>query len=173
MNDFSKEFLGKRHELMAFIFGLVRDWHVAEDIFQEVWVRLAATRERGTAIEDQAQWCRKVAKNLVVDHWRRQRDARVVADSTLLEFADFVELAFEENPSTLTPDRLQALNDCVSVLPEKSRRLLSLRYEEDMSLAGVAETVGQSPAAVIKALLRLRQTLALCVQRKLRLEGLG
>lgn len=170
MNDYSKEFLARRHELMALIYGLVRDWHVAEDLFQEVWVRLANARQRGMVIEDQARWCRKVAKNLVVDHWRRQRDARVIADSALLEFAEFAAQAFEESPTTLSHARLEALNECVLGLSERSRRLLVLRYEEQRSLGDVAAATGQSLAAVVKALYRLRQALARCVRHKLCLE---
>ena len=70
-------------------------------------------------------------------------------------------------------ERQQALNSCLEALPEKSRRLLALKYEECYSLDRIAQSVEQSTAAVIKALLRLRQALAGCVQKKLKLSELG
>ena len=47
----SSEFLAGRHELMAFVYGLVRDPQAAEDIFQEVWIRLAEAAEQETVAD--------------------------------------------------------------------------------------------------------------------------
>jgi len=171
--EITTEFLSSRQQLMAFIYGLVRDPQAAEDMFQETWLKLANALQAGTVIQSQAKWCRTVAKNLVLQHWRQQRNAKVVADSSLLEFLDFVELAFEENPWKGTSDRQQALNDCVAALPEKSQRLLTLKYTEGHSIQEIASVLQQSMAAVVKALLRLRQALSICVEKKLKLGELG
>jgi len=171
--EITTEFLASRQRLMSFIYGLVRDPQAAEDIFQETWLKLANAVQQGTVIHQPAKWCRKVAKNLVLQYWRQQRNAKVVADSSLLEFLEFVDLAFEENALEQTSDRQQALNDCVAVLPPKSRRLLALKYDDGYSLEKIAQVAEQSTAAVIKALLRLRQALASCVEKKLRLSELG
>jgi RNA polymerase sigma-70 factor (ECF subfamily) len=171
--EITTEFLANRRQLMSFIYGLVRDPQVAEDIFQETWLKLANAIQQGTVIQQPLKWCRKVSKNLVLQHWREQRNAKVVADSSLLEFLEFVDMAFDEGVHSQTNDRQQALNDCVAVLPPRSRRLLDLKYEEGYSLDKIAQVAEQSTAAVIKALLRLRQALAICVQKKLRLGELG
>jgi len=171
--EITTEFLANRQRLMSFIYGLVRDPQAAEDIFQETWLKLANAVQQGMVIHQPAKWCRKVAKNLVLQYWRQQRNAKVVADSSLLEFLEFVDLAFEENALEQTSDRQQALNDCVAVLPPKSRRLLALKYDDGYSLERIAQVAEQSTAAVIKALLRLRQALASCVEKKLRLSELG
>src|SRR5262245_24175721 len=110
--EITTEFLTGRKALMSFIYGLARDPQVAEDIFQETLLKLANALQQGTQIESQAKWCRKVAKNLVLQHWRQQKNSKVLADSSLIEFLDFVELAFEENFYEKTSDRQQALNDC-------------------------------------------------------------
>jgi RNA polymerase sigma-70 factor, ECF subfamily len=164
------EFIRDRHRLGAFVNGLLRDPHAAEDLLQEVWVRLAAEVERGTALENQAAWCRAVARNLIRRHWERQQSAKVVADSLVLEaFLERVEQAFAEleDAQDERAARQQALEDCVAALPEKSRRMLSLRYEARASVEEVARTGGQTFDAVTKALYRLRLSLAGCVERKL------
>lgn len=170
--ELATEFIANRHVLMSFIAGLVRDAHEAEDIFQEVWLRLARADEQGVAIENQLKWCRGVAKNLILHYWRDTRNAKVIADSELLQFLDYVERAYEEGevtPESWT-DRQQALRDCVSGLPEKSRQLLKLKYDEGCSVAQICERLGKSSAAVVKALLRLRAALAVCVEKKVRLQ---
>ena len=172
--ELATEFLANRHVLMSFISGLVRDVHEAEDIFQEVWIRLANTSEKGLVIENQLKWCRGVAKNLILHYWRDHRTAKVIADSELLAFLNYAELAYEEKE--ITPenwnDRQQALHDCVHGLPEKSRQLLRLKYDEQCSIAEICARLGRSSAAIVKALLRLRAALAVCVEKKLRLQQL-
>ncbi len=153
---------------MAFIYWLVRDPHTAEDIFQEVWIKLLEALEAGTDIEDQAKWCRGVAKNLVLHYWRDQRDGKVVPDSELI---DKVEIAFAESDYPDWTDRKEALNQCLNKLPQKSRQLLSLRYEGGKSIEQVAGEVNQSTSSVIKALLRLRQALRQCIDRRMKITA--
>lgn len=169
------QFLADRHRLMSFIEGLLRDSAVSEDVFQEVWLKLARTLEKGIEIQDQGKWCRKVAKNLILQHWRERRNSKIVVDSTLLEFVDFVDRAFDENAALhdYRPERQQALSECLKVLPEKSKTLIALKYEQGCSLEYIGRKVEQSTDSVIKALLRLRQALAICVQKKLKLQELG
>ena len=169
------QFLADRHRLMAFIHGLLRDPQTAEDVFQEVWLKLSTELEKGTEIQNPPAWCRTVARNLILMHWRSRKSARVVVDSTLIEFLDFVEQAFAENEELdeTGPARQRALAECLRPLPEKSRRLLALKYEQALPLKEIAGAVGQSVEAVIKALVRLRQALAACVEKKLKLEEAG
>lgn len=164
------EFIHDRHRLGAFVTGLLRDAHVAEDVLQEVWVRLAAEVEKGTRLDNQAAWCRGVARNLVRRHWEQQQSAKVVADSAALEtFLDRMELAFAEVDDA--PEdwaaRQQALDECVAALPERSRQMLTLRYESRASMDEVARAMGQTFESVTKTLYRVRRALLECVERKL------
>ena len=165
------EFIHDRHRLGAFVGGLLRDAHAAEDVIQEVWVRLAAEIQKGTVIENQPAWCRGVARNLILKHWRTQQTAKVVANSEVMEaFLEQVEAAFTESDHDEADEwqrRQQALDDCVAGLPEKSRRMLSLRYEARKSVEEVAKATGQTFDGATKALYRLRQALTDCVERKL------
>ena len=151
------EFIGDRHRLGAFVNGLLRDSHAAEVV-------------KGTRLESQPAWCRGVARMLVLRHWERQKSAKVVADSAILEaFLERVERAFAEteNATDEWAARQSALDECVSALPERSRRMLSLRYEERAPMDEVARAMGQTFDAVTKALYRVRQALLDCVARKL------
>ncbi len=165
------EFIRQRQPLSAFVYGLLRDSHLAEDVLQEVWVRLAAEVGKGTRIENQGAWCRGMARNLVLRHWERQRTSKVVADSELLaKFLDRVEEAFAEDDQTTDEwaVRQAALDECVANLPERSRHLLTLKYEQRVSIEEIALALDFAFEAVTKALYRLRRALLECVERKIR-----
>ncbi len=168
-------FLADRHRLMAFIYGLLREAQTSEDIFQEVWLKLHAELAKGTVIQNPPAWCRTAARNLILTHWRTKQNSKVRVDSTLIEFLDCVEEAFGEDDllDDSGQDRRQALGECLRALPEKSRRMLVLKYEHELPLKDIAAKVGHSSDAVIKALLRLRMALGSCVEKKLKLGELG
>jgi RNA polymerase sigma-70 factor, ECF subfamily len=165
------QFLGNRHSLFAFIYGLVRHPHDAEDIFQEVWLRFSQALNAGEDIIDPAKWCRGTARNLILHYWRDRRSDRVIADDELL---DLVDLAFAEQQSNQDYwlARQQALHECIESLPERSKYLLRLKYERGFTTQAVAEDLMQSVAAVLMALSRVRQALRDCAHKKLKLEGL-
>jgi len=163
--------MANRHSLFGYIYGFVRHPQDAEDIFQEVWVRFSQALSDGTDIENPAWWCRGTARNLVLHYWRDRREDKVVADQELMER---VEEAFaEQEPNRdYWLARQQALHECIERLPERSRRLLCLKYEQGLSAQGVAGQLLQSAAAVLMALSRVRQILRDCAHKKLRLMGL-
>src|SRR4029453_16567377 len=117
LKELAARYMGQRHSLTAFIEGLVRDPAAAEDIFQEVWIRLAEAAEKGEEILDLPRWCRGVARNLILHHWRDKRGDREVADSRIIEF---VETAFAEQEGAAEDwlDRRKALGRCIDRLPD-------------------------------------------------------
>jgi RNA polymerase sigma-70 factor, ECF subfamily len=172
LKDLTARFLAERHLLMAFIYGLLRNAAAAEDVFQEVWLKLAEASERGTPVQDLGKWCRGTARNLILHHWREQRSRTVVADSRIAELA---AQAFDEHAASgrYGPSRRQALVECVASLPANSRELIRLKYESGLSVEAVAERVRRPYAGIMMALSRLRKALGICVQKRLRLAGEG
>ncbi len=176
MNDSGKstlsDFVSDRYRLMAFIRAMVRDHHAAEDIFQEVWLRLDDAVKRGVEIRSTSKWCRGVAKNLILHYWRDQKRPRVVADDELL---GLVAAAFEEHDAAQEYWRVResALRHCMEKLPQHSRQVLSLKYDTGLSIAAVAQRLGKTIAAVTKLLSRLRQKLRDCVAERLQLDGIS
>ena len=165
------QFMANRHSLFGFIYGFVRHPHDAEDLFQEVWLRFSQALNSGVEIEDPARWCRGTARNLILHYWRDRRDAKVVADQELMER---VEEAFaEQEPNRdYWLARQQALHECIETLPDRSKKLLRLKYEQGLSAQSVAGQLLQSAAAVLMTLSRVRQALRECAHRKLKLMGL-
>ena len=104
-----------------------------------------------------------MARNHVL-RWRRK-----VGRSRLVFLPELeVELsqAFEDLESELT-ERRQALEQCVNSLGEHARGLLSLRYEEGLSLQEIAQRQSKTLNAVNKALGKIRALLMKCTQSAL------
>lgn len=166
------QFLANRHGLFAYIYGLVRNTHDAEDIFQEVWLRFSnAIGDENSEIQDAAKWCRGAARNLVLHYWRDRQGGKVVVDQELIELVDQAFVEHEPSADYLLA-RQQALGECIGELPARSREMLRLKYERGLSSERVADELAQTVAAVLMALSRIRKALRECAERKLRLEGL-
>jgi RNA polymerase sigma-70 factor (ECF subfamily) len=164
--DISREFMTDRCRLMAFIRSMLRDYHVAEDVFQEVWVQLSRAIETGVEIQDTAKWSRGTARNLILHRWREEKKSRIVINSALLER---LELAFEEQDTDqeVWHQREMALKRCLDELPDKSRKILSLKYDLALTVEVVAGRLGKSVGATMMFLSRLKTILKDCVAAKM------
>ena len=166
LKELAAQFMGQRHSLTAFIEGLVGDPAAAEDIFQEVWIRLAEAAEKGTEIEDLPRWCRGVARNLILHYWRDRRGDREIADSRIVEF---VETAFAEQAGAVEHwlDRRKALAGCIDRLPDHARELLRMKYDQGRSMAEIGRLLRRSLNGVMVSLSRLRHALSDCVDKQI------
>jgi RNA polymerase sigma-70 factor (ECF subfamily) len=151
-----------RHGLLAYLYGVLPDAHVAEDLFQEVCVvavQKAAEFQDGTNF---VAWARSIARNKLREQLRR-RSGVAVDDA----FFDGLESAFDAVRATLDPDaRKDALRHCLGQIQERARLMLVWRYEEGLSAASIAGRTGQSRASVNSLLQRVREILRDCVERR-------
>jgi RNA polymerase sigma-70 factor (ECF subfamily) len=164
--ELSARFMAERHALLAFIYALVQRADVAEDIFQEVWLRLADATRRDIVIDDPPRWFRGVARNLILHHWRAEKRVRVIVDSQLL---DLVEQAFsEQDPFAEAMElRRSSLMACVSALPANAKEVLRLKYSDDLTADEVGKRLSRSSASIQMLLSRLRRSLEKCVNLRM------
>lgn len=166
LKDYGAAFISLRERLYSYLFVLVRDRQLAEDLLQELYLVMARAVERGEAIHDLDAWCRGTARNLALHHWREQRARPRTLDAGLLELID---LAFTEDPEALR--RLAGLKEllarCCASLSAPARRLLDLKYRADLAAEEIAATTGRSRRGVITALARIREQLEACVRARL------
>lgn len=151
----------------AFIRSMVPHHHDAQDLLQ----RTAAKTFRSIGSYDPTRpftaWVIAIARNEVRNHWRtRARDRHVFGD----EHLELVATAFEEIEAEATPMR-EALLICLEGLGERSRRLLALKYEEQLDAAAIGERLSMKANAVLVAIHRVRRALRDCVERRLALEA--
>ena len=151
-----------RHGLLAYLYGVLPDTHVAEDLFQEVCVvavQKAAEFQDGTNF---VAWARAIARNKMREQLRR-RSGIAVDDA----FFESIESSFDAVRGTLDADaRKEALRHCLGEIQDRARQLLVWRYEEGLSAAGIASHSGQRRASVNSLLQRVREILRDCVERR-------
>ena len=119
----------------------LRDPSLAEELFQDVWQRVIAARERYRPDAKFGTWLYQVAHNRIADHWRAKQyrpDAPEDGD----------ELAARV-PDPQTPERqLSAFEErrrlqlALEELPEEQREVVLLRLEQELSLEEIGEITG-------------------------------
>jgi RNA polymerase sigma-70 factor (sigma-E family) len=116
---------------------LVCDRHLAEDLLQTAYERVARRWPRVRRTEYPEAYARKVLLNLAIDHGKRRRDLPVGSIADLERIAGQVTVAL--------PDRLDHV---LAALPAKQRAVVVLRYWCDLSEEEIAETLGISRGTV-------------------------
>jgi len=149
-----------RHQdrLFRYLRRLVGDEAVAEDTFQQTWVQVAERIGRYDGARPFGPWLFAVARNLALDHLRRRRPESL---------DDVDEPAApgggESDPLARAVALQQSgrLADVVAGLAPLDREVLSLRFEEDLALPQLAQTLGvpipTAKARLYRALARLRE----------------
>jgi RNA polymerase sigma-70 factor (ECF subfamily) len=159
----SRLVLKHRHEVLAYLYSALPDYHAVEDLFQEVClvaVQKAAEFQDGSNF---AAWARTIARNKLREQLRK-RTGVLVDDA----FFDGLDRAFEEARAALDPDpRKEALRLCLSELQDGAKQILSLRYDEGLDPVAIAARMGKSRVAVNSLLQRIREILKECVDRRL------
>lgn len=163
-------FLRHQDEIAAVVGSMVRDPHLREDIVQEVAMVLWRKFDEYDPSRSFGAWARGIAVRKVLQAWaRQQRLPAAMAPDTMEAILTAFDETEEESPTW--GERQAALEDCMAELPDRSRRLLELRYRHGLSLHDIAAQVRSTLDAVNKALSRLRQALRECVERRLAEAG--
>lgn len=147
----------------AYVSAAVSDYHDVQDVVQEVAVSVARSFDKYDESRPFVAWAIWTAKLRIADYYRRtQRKQRVFSDALLEELGGAIAARHVEQS-----DRQAALESCVQKLPERSRQMIRLRYEEDASSDEVANAIGSSPGSVRVMLYRVRNQLGDCVRTEL------
>lgn len=151
----------------AFVTSVVREFSARDDVLQEVAVAVIESFDRYDSSRPFVSWALGIAHNQVGLYLRRVRRDRHLFD---LETISCVATAFERL-SADELNRLDHLQDCMSVLEGRARELCEMRYQQDLKPAAIASVVGMSANSVAKALQRIRDQLRECIERKHAMEA--
>jgi RNA polymerase sigma-70 factor (ECF subfamily) len=148
-NDTALEQLIYRYKdkIYTSIYMLVRDKYVAEDLFQDAFLKMIRNMREGNYAEQGKflPWASRIAHNLCMDHFRRTRTKLPV---TLASGEDIMELlAGSESDNTLKMEQRQTeqcLKKLLVQLPEEQREVIVLRVYGDLSFKEIAEITSVS-----------------------------
>ena len=159
-------FLEGRPLIESHIRALTRDSALADDVFQEVWLRFEKATRHGQRILNVTGWCRSTARLVALEAWRDQSRQTPMPDE---ELSALVNKAYEEQDSReeFWQQHIEALAHCMESLPSKLRDLVTRRYHTGQSVALIAAELGQTLGSVKTTLCRMRASLSDCARKRL------
>lgn len=148
-NEKSLEILIIRHKqrVFGFILSKVLDREVAEDIFQDTFIKVINTLKRGAYNEEGKflPWVMRISHNLIIDHFRRNK--RMPKFNNSEEFDIFSVLSDEVlnvEKQIIRDQILEDVKGLISELPDDQKEVLMMRMYRDMSFKEIAENTDVS-----------------------------
>ena len=139
---------------------MVKDRDVAEDIFQETFIKAVRVIDEGRYTDNGKflSWILRIAHNQVIDHFRAQRQSKAVTESEagydVLGTLRFAERTVEDS---MVSDQIERdVRALVELLPAEQREVVMLRYFSGLSFKDIAE---QTEVSINTALGRMRYAL--------------
>lgn len=137
-----------QHSLYSYILYTVRDNGLAEDIFQDTFMKAIITIQQGKYTESGKfkAWINRIARNLIIDHFRQKKSENTISN-------DAYEVDLFNNPSLCDETveskmvRTQVLNDVrmlVDRLPDNQKEVVEMRYYKGLSFKEIADVTGVS-----------------------------
>ena len=147
-------------KLFNYIFFIVRNQEVAEDLFQETFVKAITTIQQGryTASGKFGAWLTRIAHNMIIDGFRQDRNENTISNDEsevdLLNDADLCDDNVEMQ--MINEQTLSDVRRLVDALPDNQREVVYMRYYQDLSFKEIADITGVS---INTALGRMRYAL--------------
>jgi RNA polymerase sigma-70 factor, ECF subfamily len=155
-----------RRPLVSFMYRMARNAAAAEDLAQEVFLRVYRSRETYVPSAKFTTWLYRIATNLAVNHARDTRHERPEATVSLDEPDAETGTTFELPDAALTAEqamvrreRLLAIRSKVDALPEPQRLAVIMHKYQQMDYKQIAEVLKKSESATKSLLFRAYETL--------------
>jgi len=153
------EVLIRRHQkrVYSYILLLVKKQDVAEDIFQETFIKVIKSLKEGRYVDTNrfSSWVMRIAHNLIIDHFRREKQAKMISKDAyevdILNHPKYSDKTVEEE--IVFEQILTDVRALVDQLPADQREVVLLRHYADLSFKEIAE---QTNVSINTALGRMR-----------------
>ena len=148
-----------RSKILAFIISKVRDRALAEDIFQEVFLKVIKKLKEGKYNEQGKflPWVMRIAYNLIIDYFRKINKTKFIRSKDNFNVFDVIKDTSSSKEDEMIRERiLKDLKQVIRKLPVSQREVLKMRYYSQMSFNEIAENCNIS---INTALGRMRYAL--------------
>jgi len=155
-----------RRPLVSFMYRMARNAAVAEDLAQEVFLRVYRSRESYEASAKFTTWLYRIATNLAVNHARDTRHERPEVVVSLDEpdeatgmTMDLADGEITAEQAMLRRERLMGIRRKIEALPERQRLAVVMHKYQQMDYRQIAEVLELSESATKSLLFRAYETL--------------
>ena len=148
------------HRVRDYIRMMVKDHDVADDILQETFIKAVRVIDEGRYADTGKflSWILRIAHNLVIDHFRSQKNAKTVSESdagyNMLGTLRFAERTVED--AMISSQIEEDVRRLVDRLPDEQREVVIMRYYSGLSFQDIAD---QTDVSINTALGRMRYAL--------------
>ena len=149
-NNEAFDVLLRRHQdrVFNYILKIVKNEDVANDVFQETFVKAIMTIKQAGYTENGKfpAWITRIAHNLIIDFYRQEKSENLQScDVEEVDILNKKELSQETIEDTIITDQIhQDVKHLVTVLPESQKEVLLMRYYRNMSFKEIADATGVS-----------------------------
>ncbi len=150
-NNQAFDVLLNRHKsrVFTYIYMVVRNRDLADDIFQEAFLKAIVTIKQGRYVENGKfyAWVTRIAHNLIIDLYRRERNENTVSNEEFAEIDLFNNAKLSDENVEDVIVRNQVFSDVRNLmnhLPENQKEVVQMRYYEDKSFKEIADHTGVS-----------------------------
>lgn len=149
-NNFAFDILLNRYQsnVYSYIYFIVRNRELAEDIFQETFVKAIVTIKQGRYTENGKfrAWINRIAHNLIIDHYRQEKNEQTISnDDCEIDLFNNSKLSEGTIEDELVKTQILAdVKKLVDYLPCNQKEVLLLRYYQDLSFKEIADITGVS-----------------------------
>jgi len=154
LNQFGKK-------LNAYVFSLVKDVALGEDILQETRLLMWQNFDQYTSNTNFLAWARKMAFHQILSHRRKvKRKPSCLTDEIINSISEDIA-SFDDD------QRQAALSQCLNKLSETHRKIISLRYYDNLEITAIAEIIKRPEGGIYRVLSRIRTNLNKCIQHNI------
>jgi RNA polymerase sigma-70 factor (ECF subfamily) len=158
----SLEILIQRHKgrVFSYILLIVKKQELAEDIFQETFIKVIRSLKKGKYTENGkfVSWVLRISHNLIIDHFRKEKLKGTVSNDSL-DIDIFNSQKFSEDTiedQMVNAQILSEVKDLIQELPDDQQQVIFMRHYLDLSFKEIAE---QTDVSINTALGRMRYAL--------------
>lgn len=138
--------LRHKEKIYRFVYMKVRDNALAQDIFQDTFIKVVNTLKAGSYNEEGKflPWAMRIAHNLVIDYFRKANKVRLISESSSQrdDFNIFHTLKLDEenaHEGMMREELETQMVDLIEYLPESQRDILKMRIFKEMSFKDIAD----------------------------------
>ncbi len=162
-----RELIAERDKLYSYIWSMVGDVHLAEDVFQELSLLVL---EKEVDAEDGQQlraWLRRAARFKALEALRTRNRGAMPLDEAVLEKLEECWARYDAMPDSDFNEALAMLRECMKLLTPNGRRVLLMHYAKGLRPREIARRLKSKVESVYQAISRAHQSLSQCVREKL------
>ena len=158
-NSFEQLLNRHKNKVFSFIFSKVKNRDLAEDIFQDTFVKVIKSLQNGKYNEEGnfLPWMMRISHNLVIDYFRKSNKVKNIRSTDDFNIFDILNNGAKSQEEEMIRKRIYSdLNLLIDLLPIEQRDVIKYRYFEDKSFKEIAELTNVS---INTALGRMRYAL--------------